>query len=431
MFRPALLLTVAMLVVSLTVGGGPRPDIVVADFEGDDYGDWKATGTAFGTGPARGTLPGQMPVTGFLGKGLVNSFHGGDDSHRHADLAARSRSSGKYLNFLDRRRRATRARPASTCWSAARSSAPRPARTTSPAAASSSTGTPGTSREFAGKTAVIEIVDERDRRLGPHQRRPHRPERPQDGRPSRPARELAVDAALPAPAGQDRRAEAADEARRRRRRPSASSTSSWPTASRSSGRSPTVAPFKGKTLRVEVDACRPDSKALDAIDAGRRRPGRRQALPREACGRSSTSPSRRGWLNDPNGLVYHERRIPPVLPAQPVRLGLGQHALGPRRQPGPGPLEGAAAIALYPQKFGDWCFSGSAVVDEDEHVAASGTGDEAAAGRWPTRAPAAASASPTATTAAGPGPSTTGNPVVKHHGPRPEAALARADASTG
>src|SRR5436305_494090 len=55
-----------------------RPDVLFADFEGDTYGDWTTTGTAFGTGPAKGTLPGQTPVTGYRGKGLVNSFHGGD-----------------------------------------------------------------------------------------------------------------------------------------------------------------------------------------------------------------------------------------------------------------------------------------------------------------------------------------------------------------
>src|SRR6266705_2357541 len=49
-------------------------DILIADFEGTTYGDWKTTGEAFGPGPARGTLPGQMPVDGFQGKGLVNSF---------------------------------------------------------------------------------------------------------------------------------------------------------------------------------------------------------------------------------------------------------------------------------------------------------------------------------------------------------------------
>jgi len=55
-------------------------DIVIADFEGPSYGEWTTTGTAFGAQPAHGTLPGQMRVDGFHGKGLVNSFHGGDAS---------------------------------------------------------------------------------------------------------------------------------------------------------------------------------------------------------------------------------------------------------------------------------------------------------------------------------------------------------------
>ena len=55
-------------------------DILIADFEGDTYGEWKAVGEAFGPGPARGTLPGQMHVDGFKGKGLVNSFFKGDDT---------------------------------------------------------------------------------------------------------------------------------------------------------------------------------------------------------------------------------------------------------------------------------------------------------------------------------------------------------------
>ena len=55
-------------------------DLLIADFEGPDYGGWKAMGEAFGDGPARGTLPGQMRVDGFEGNGLVNTFRGGDDS---------------------------------------------------------------------------------------------------------------------------------------------------------------------------------------------------------------------------------------------------------------------------------------------------------------------------------------------------------------
>ncbi len=55
-----------------------RPDLLIADFEGKDYGPWKTEGEAFGAGPARGTLPHQMKVSGYEGRGLVNSFVGGD-----------------------------------------------------------------------------------------------------------------------------------------------------------------------------------------------------------------------------------------------------------------------------------------------------------------------------------------------------------------
>lgn len=51
-----------------------------ADFEGPNYANWTTTGTAFGPGPAQGTLPNQMPVSGYVGHGLVNSFYGGDAS---------------------------------------------------------------------------------------------------------------------------------------------------------------------------------------------------------------------------------------------------------------------------------------------------------------------------------------------------------------
>jgi len=71
-----------LLAVSLATAAAlnAAEDLVIADFEGPDYGSWIATGEAFGAGPARGTLPGQMAVDGFQGQGLVNSFHGGDST---------------------------------------------------------------------------------------------------------------------------------------------------------------------------------------------------------------------------------------------------------------------------------------------------------------------------------------------------------------
>lgn len=62
----------------LTERPNPRPVLVVADFDGSDYAGWQTQGEAFGTGPAKGTLPDQNPVTGFVGKGLVNTFFKGD-----------------------------------------------------------------------------------------------------------------------------------------------------------------------------------------------------------------------------------------------------------------------------------------------------------------------------------------------------------------
>jgi len=59
--------------------GERRPPILFADFEGEDYGEWKVEGKAFGTGPAHGTLEKQQDVSGFAGKGLVNTYLGGDD----------------------------------------------------------------------------------------------------------------------------------------------------------------------------------------------------------------------------------------------------------------------------------------------------------------------------------------------------------------
>jgi fructan beta-fructosidase len=75
------------------------PDIVVADFEGTNYGEWNVSGTAFGTGPAHGTLPGQMPVDGYSGTGLVNSFLGGDDSKGRL-TSPPFQIERKYIQFL-------------------------------------------------------------------------------------------------------------------------------------------------------------------------------------------------------------------------------------------------------------------------------------------------------------------------------------------
>ncbi|MFD5946957.1 GH32 C-terminal domain-containing protein [Streptomyces collinus] len=56
----------------------PPNGTVLQGFEGAGFGDWTTTGTAFGQGPATGAVDWQGAVIGFEGKGLANSFHGGD-----------------------------------------------------------------------------------------------------------------------------------------------------------------------------------------------------------------------------------------------------------------------------------------------------------------------------------------------------------------
>ncbi|MEV5107697.1 GH32 C-terminal domain-containing protein [Streptomyces massasporeus] len=56
----------------------PPTGTMVQDFENSGFGGWTATGAAFGDGPAAGAVAGQGTVDGFDGKGLANSFHGGD-----------------------------------------------------------------------------------------------------------------------------------------------------------------------------------------------------------------------------------------------------------------------------------------------------------------------------------------------------------------
>ena len=63
------------------------------------YAGWTATGTAFGSQPATGSLPGQQAVTGYVGDHLVNSFI--DFDAAQGELTSPSFTvSQKYLNFL-------------------------------------------------------------------------------------------------------------------------------------------------------------------------------------------------------------------------------------------------------------------------------------------------------------------------------------------
>jgi fructan beta-fructosidase len=111
--------TVASRYLNFKVGGGRHPHdpgavlgsptptgTVLADFEGADYGAWRTTGEAFGTGPARGPLGDQQPVSGWLGKGFVNTFlrdgatGGGGDATVGTLTSPDFTITKNHLNFL-------------------------------------------------------------------------------------------------------------------------------------------------------------------------------------------------------------------------------------------------------------------------------------------------------------------------------------------
>ena len=72
--------TLAVVLVGLVLASSAlaADDILIEDFESKGYGEWKVEGDAFGPGPAKGTLPNQMEVSGFKGERLVNTFYNGD-----------------------------------------------------------------------------------------------------------------------------------------------------------------------------------------------------------------------------------------------------------------------------------------------------------------------------------------------------------------
>ena len=69
---------VGALLLAASRCGAEQPDLVVEDFERGKFGDWTATGEAFGPGPVTGSVPGQAPVEAFQGRRFVTSRHGGD-----------------------------------------------------------------------------------------------------------------------------------------------------------------------------------------------------------------------------------------------------------------------------------------------------------------------------------------------------------------
>jgi fructan beta-fructosidase len=340
-------------------GAAPTNDIVVADFEGDNYGDWKTTGTAFGLRPAQGTLPNQMAVEGFLGKGLVNSYYGGDASVGVLTSPPFTLER-RFIHFLI----GGGMSPGKTCMNLLMDG--KTVRT-----ATGPNDRPGGSErlewsgwdvsEFVGKTAVLEIVDQATGGWG------HisidqiiQTERKLPALLTDVTKKLTAEKRylnLPVMNGARKRRVSVlvgdQTAREFEIELADANPDFWVFLDLGS--------FRGQELVLRVDRLPSSSLALEHIHQTDSPEGA-ENLYREALRPQFHFSSRRGWNNDPNGLVFYKGEYHLYYQHNPYGWDWGNmhwgHAVSPDLVHWT-----ELPIALYPRVFGDWAFSGSAAVD--------------------------------------------------------------------
>ena len=333
-------------------------DILIADFEGSDYGDWKVTGEAFGPGPARGTLPGQMQVDGFKGKGLVNSFFKGDGTTGTL-TSPEFKIERKFIGFLIGGGKDS----AKTCMNLL--IAGRAVRN-----ATGPNGQPGGSEtlapelwdvsEFAGQSAVIQIVDQATGGWGhinvdqivQTDRKPPllltsaKREFPitkrylnlpiKNGAPKRKVTTLV-----------DGRVEVKNDIEL------ANAAPDWWAFM-------DVSAWRGKTVTLVVDKLPEDSTALSSIEQSDSIKGGEDLYRERLRGQFHFS-SKRGWNNDPNGLVYFKGEYHLFYQHNPYGWPWGNMHWGHAVSRNLVHWEELGDV-LAPDEFGPM-FSGSAVVD--------------------------------------------------------------------
>jgi fructan beta-fructosidase len=352
------LLVVAVIGMDPLDTPAQAPDVVIADFEGKDYAAWRVEGTAFGPGPACGTLPNQMAVDGFRGGGLVNSYFGGDPSTGRL-TSPEFIVNRTFLNFLI----GGGGWETQTCMNLLVDG-------TVVRTATGPNTQPGGSerlepagwdvREFAGKTARLEIVDRATGGWGHinvdqivlSDRRP-------PGVVTNATRELTLRQRfllLPVRTGTKKRRVTllVDGAAVREFAIELADDPGW-------WAHLDVSAWQGRKAVLRVDRLDEHSTALARVTQAEDIWAADQVYHEPLRAQFHFSP-RRGWNNDPNGMVFAQGEYHLYFQHNPYGWDWGNMHWGHAVSRDLVHWE-ERPIAIYPRQFGDWVFSGSAVVD--------------------------------------------------------------------